>query len=214
MPDKVAAIRNDTKPQGARAWIVRVTGVLLVLPALVNAGYDVVATAMKLPRTDAERINAENFKKYFGKTPLARMPVPIKHAIGTVEATFAVYEGGEILVQFGKNSQWFPFPKSDPAAPTVGLSWLFPSAHAQSITSPEPAPIAQQKSSIDRSVLTQEDVFADGRYEVRRIDIRSGRQLSVKQGTVPLDTVPKDTVRLPTVYPMTPIDLESLKRKQ
>ena len=34
---------------GLKGWIVKITGVLVVLPALLNAGYDVYAAAAKVP---------------------------------------------------------------------------------------------------------------------------------------------------------------------
>lgn len=199
--------------RGLAALIVKATGVLLVVPALINAAYDVYAAALKLPRTDAEKVNTELFKKYFNKQPLAVMPLPVKNHIGTVDARFAIYEEGEIYVEFGKFSQWFPFPKTEQTA-VAGFS-LIPSAFAQTPQRP-PLPtqrtIASQQESIAAGVLLRSRVYSDGTTETRRIDIRSGSTLSVNFGKIASDRVPPANTT-PMTMRIEPVDLASLRKQ-
>ncbi len=53
----------------ARAWIAGLTGVLVVVPALINAGIDIYAAFAKLPKTEAERATVELFKKEHAVDP-------------------------------------------------------------------------------------------------------------------------------------------------
>jgi hypothetical protein len=212
------ALANDSTEVSARGGlkglIVKTTGVLLVVPALLNAGYDVYAAALKLPRTDAEKVNSEMFRKYFNKAPLATLPVPVKSSLGTVDARFAIYEEGEIYVEFGKHSQWFQFPRSD--QPKKAAFSLFSSAFAQAsprIDVPQQNPVASQKESISGGVLMRSRIYADGTTEQRKIDLRSGATLSVDFGKIPKESVPAQSWSSQTMR-VDPLDLRQLHLHQ
>lgn len=200
----------DAPPTGLKGWIVKATGVLLVIPALLNAGYDIYATAAQLPRTDAERTNEQLFRKYFNKPPLAVMPVPVKTGLGTTDARFSVYEEGEVYVEFGGRSQWFPFPRADAAQ---RLGWL-PMGAALAQAVPVPAPqrpaIASQQGAISGSVLTRSTVYVDGTTERRTIDIRSGATLRLDTGKVSADRIPSLSAA-PQIMRVDPVDVRKLK---
>ena len=98
--------QNPTVWLKAKDWIVGLTAVLVVLPALINAGIDVYKAALNIPKTDAEQVNIELFKKYFNKPPVAAFRVPIKYSLGTAEAKFSIYEEGDVFVEYGSSSQW------------------------------------------------------------------------------------------------------------
>lgn len=137
MPELGPASEEKKPPSRAetiRNRIVAVTGIFLVVPALVNAAYDVYAAALKLPRSENERINVELYKKYFGKGTEREFQIGVKTQYGTVDATFKVFDEGDILVQYGDRSQWFRFPKPE-TTPPAKVNWLpLPSAHAADIS--------------------------------------------------------------------------------
>lgn len=204
----VASSRSDLK-----ALVAKATGVLLVVPALINAGYDVYATALKLPRTDAEKVNTEMFKKYFNKAPLATLPVPVKSSVGTVDARFAIYEEGEIYVEFGKFSQWFPFPRAgQPKREFSLLSSAFAQTQAR-VDLPAQGGIASQRESISGGVLVRSRIYADGTTEQRKIDLRSGATLGVEFGKVARESVPSPSSS-PKTMKIEPIDLSNLRMQQ
>jgi hypothetical protein len=201
---------QDAPNTGLRGWIVKVTGVLLVVPALLNAGYDIYATALELPRNDAERANEQLFRKYFNKPPLAVMPVPVRTAVGTTDVRFSIYEEGEVYVEFGGRSQWFPFPRAERPD---RLSWLpLGAAHAQGASPPvvrRPS-IASQQDVIRGSELTRSTVYADGTTERRKIDIRTGTTLQLDKGRVAADHIPSLRAA-PRVMRVDPVDIRSLQ---
>ena len=166
---------DTARPTGfhrARAWIVGPTGVLVVVPALINAGIDVYAAFAKLPKTEAERANVELFKKYFNKQPVAAFPVPIKQSNGTVEVRFSVFEEGDVYVEFGKFTQWFAFARQQ--APTrIGPS-LLPEAHADDSTQARGfGKYLQNDTFVDGQVL-RERRWENGILEVIKLDPRTG----------------------------------------
>lgn len=198
-----------------------VTAVLLSVPALINAAYDIYAALAKLPRTDAERVNAELFQKYFQKVPLVEMPIPIKHEVGTVEARFLVFEEGDVFVQFGRQTQWFAFPKAPSKAASNSFS-LIPSAFAQA-SFPASTPLAAKKSqnvqvtgeigTISGTTLTRYRNLGSGEIETASIDIRSGRIIDLS--TLPSSSPELSGLRFPArgtrVLDQPVIDLPSLR---
>jgi hypothetical protein len=207
------APQKDTKTPPPTFWdrargkVVGITGVLLVLPALVNAGYDIYASVAKLPRTDKEKVNVEMFEKYFKKAPREKLIVPIQSGYGTVEATFHIFEEGDIFVEFGRHTQWFKFPRSEPP---VKVNWLpfISSAFAGEVSTsatvtlnPPSIDGAASRLSITNSSMKSGAVIRSqanlsGSVVLDRIDIRTGNILSsetreagsVKIGTGDLTT--------------------------
>lgn len=187
-----------------RAKIVAATGVLVVLPALVNAGYDVYATAAKLPRSQSERENAELFQKYFKKAPLVVNALPIRTPPGGVmEVRFSVYEEGDIHVEFGQRSQWFRLkPTSSQAA--APLSMVMSAAVAQTVqTRPSPqapsaaVPSMRQIERLEAGKLVRVRELPEGKAEEVQYDLRTGAILSRRN--VDIDTLRRteSAIRVP-----------------
>ena len=90
-----------------KRWVVGLTSVLVVVPALINGGLDVYKTIANVPKTYSERTNNDLFHKYFNKSPLVTIPIPIHQSVGTIEIKLSVFEAGDIYVEYGNNTQWF-----------------------------------------------------------------------------------------------------------
>lgn len=158
----------------SKGWIVGLTSVLVVLPALLNTGHDIYALLVKLPRTEAERINERLFRDYFGKQPVATIPVPIKQNNGTVEVSFAIFEKGDVFVQFGSFTQWFPFPSRDDG-PTKKVGWsLLSNAIAQSLPAPKGEGRFHQTDQLLGDAVMRQKTYENGVVEKQVIDPRSG----------------------------------------
>ncbi|HSV54548.1 MAG TPA: hypothetical protein VLJ57_20670 [Burkholderiaceae bacterium] len=190
--------------------MVGLTGVLVVLPALINGGIDIYSSVQKLPRTEAERINEKLFREYFGKTPLVTVPVPIRQNNGTVEVRFDVYEKGDIFVQFGSFAQWFPFPAQANAPPvkTSGFS-LLSSAIAQEQVPAKGMGRYEQVDQMQRHAVVRERVYENGVVERQVIDLRSGDILSSTTRQTEQKQLPASpATRALTVPKIAPIDLD------
>ena len=62
--------------------IVGITGILIVVPALINAGADIWASDGKPAETEAEKANVVLFKKHFGndRCTVVRSPLRLLRA--------------------------------------------------------------------------------------------------------------------------------------
>jgi hypothetical protein len=197
--------QNPTVWSKAKDWIVGLTAVLVVLPALINAGIDVYKAALNIPKTDAEQINMELFKKYFNKPPVAAFPVPIKYSLGTAEAKFSIYEEGDVFVEYGNSSQWFPFPK--PLTTRAANVSFISQAIAQQANAARGIGAYRQTDRFDGPTLARERVYDNGVIEQQRIDPRSGEIL--EQATRPSS----DTTNNRQLAPFGVIDLETQKSR-
>jgi hypothetical protein len=181
-----------------KAWIVGITSVVVVVPALINAANDVYVTVAKLPRNEAERVNQALYMRYFNKQPVIAVPLPIKHSLGTVDATISVYEGGDVLVEYGDRQQWFPFP-----APKKEIGFLVSHAYAGDVgANARGIGSYRQTDRVDGRVLVRKRDFANGITEEQRIDTRTGEVLE-------RSTKPSQKASLDVVAPIGVIDLES-----
>ena len=188
-----------------KGWIVGITAILVVIPALINAGLDVYNSVMNIPKTQKERTNSEMFKKYFNKQALATVPVPIKTAQGTVDMRLSIYDAGDIFVEYGNDSQWFPFPLQQRTAAVQ----FIPSAYAGQ-PPPPPKGTGQytQSDKLVGNTIERTRSYGDGTKEVSTININTGEILNQKktQGA-PMKAMDSKVYQLPA------IDLEALKRK-
>ncbi|MDP1992327.1 MAG: hypothetical protein Q8K00_15060 [Syntrophales bacterium] len=188
-----------------KGWIVGITAILVVIPALINAGLDVYNSGMNIPKTQKERTNSDMFKKYFNKHALATVPVPIKTAQGTVDMRLSIYDAGDIFVEYGNDSQWFPFPLQQRMAVVQFIS----SAYAGQ-PSPPPKGTGQytQSDKLVGNTIERTRSYGDGTKEVYTININTGEILNQKktQGA-PLKAMDVQVYKFPT------IDLEALKKK-
>ncbi len=159
-----------------KGCVVGLTGVLVVVPALINSGIDIYNTWKKIPRTEAERTNVELFKKYFGKSPKVTLPpTAIKHGQATYEVKLSIYDEGDIFVEYGKQTQWLPFPK--PAPTTAATFSLMGTAHAQDL-SVLYGPY-RQKDSFKGYFLIRNRWYKSGATEQQVIDTRTGEIVSI-----------------------------------
>lgn len=199
-----------------KTWIAGITSVLVVLPALVNAGYDIYASVAKLPKTEAESANEELFKKYFNKQPVMAFPVPVKQNNGTVEVRFSIYEEGDVFVEFGRMTQWFRFPANKPSLPPSALSMFVSSAHAQ------PAAVGPtwgagpyvQSESMDGRLLVRERRYANGVSEKIVLDTRSGAILDKSIVREPADGTIATQKPIPKSLAIPTIDLDLYRRNK
>ena len=216
--------KPPSRAESVRNRIVAVTGVFLVVPALVNAAYDVYAAALKLPRSENERINVELYKKHFGKNTEREFQIGVKTQYGTVDATFKVFDEGDILVQYGDRSQWFKFPKPE-LNPPAKVNWVpLPSAFAAGEVSGNVrveavtikgsvgfggtvSKIAAGDISLKGNILTNALVLGAGSRSsatIQSIDIRSGRisavgVMSVNNSSIAASLKPRTVVDLGTI---------------
>ncbi len=178
-----AAGREEGIPASAnrlRSWILGLTSVLVVMPALINAGLDIRNALLNVPRSEAEQINQSFYERYFGHTPVFKGSVPVKTEYGTLEMNLEVHGSGDLFVRYGGHSQWFPSPLNSAHA-AAGAS-LFAEAVAADINEPLPAEY-QQRDLRSGGKLVRELYLPDGRKLVYEINPVSGRWAQSASGS-------------------------------
>lgn len=163
----------------AKANIIAVTGVLVAVPALINAAIDVYNIIQNVPRTNDEKVNAELFKTYFNIPPAITVPVPVKTNIGVIEMRLSVYDAGDILVEYGNNSKWFPSPLKEKQVAQTG--W-FPEAFAAPLGSSVKGvgEYTQTDTATAGNKIVRVRYFENGVKESFTIDINTGRIVDKK----------------------------------
>jgi len=188
-----------------KKWLAGLAGVLVVLPAIINAGIDIYASFAKLPKSEAERTNVALFQKYFNKQPVAAFPVPIKQSNGTVEVRFSIYEEGDVFVEFGRFTQWFPFPGPGPTP--VAFS-LIGEAHAQGNAAVKGFGPYQQSDRMQGSVILRERAFENGVTEKYVLNPATGDILEFSARRE------ADANVGPGVAKLAPIDLDAIRQNR
>jgi len=212
--------QNTSGWKKAKNWIVGLTGVLLVIPALLNSGIDIYNILLNIPRTAAEKHNTELFAKHFNQEPVVSLPVPVRQGSATYEAKFSIYKEGDIYVEYGDMTQWFPFPKTR-GADAAPFS-LIASAYAEEPAT-QIAAAYKQTESIEDGYLIRNKVYDSGVTEKQVIDMKTGKIVEQSQSTTPeppststadVATPPPPPAPVQLVSPFAVIDLNALKNNQ
>jgi hypothetical protein len=190
-----------------RNLIVGLTGVLVVLPALINAGIDIRNELLNIPKTEAGITNKKMFEKYFHQTPLLTNTVPIKSEVGTIRIELAVYSKGDILVKYGDHSHWFEFPLTK----TTTSNSIISSAFAFDAEESEEPDTYQQRDIMKNGNIQREYYYPGRNYKrVCEIDTVSGRwNCSDEYGSFS-DSMPNDISEPVKVHQGPAIDLTRL----
>lgn len=215
--------QGGTDWKAIKNWIVGITGVIVVIPALFNAGLDLYNMVMNIPRTHAEKNNTELFAKHFKDKPVVSLPVPVRQGAATYDVRFSIYEEGDVYVEYGDMTQWFPFPKTQSAAAPS----LNPIANAYADeTTTQVAASYTQTQSIEGDYLIRKKEYADGQSEKQTIDIRSGQIIETKKEAAKPATVsppememaapmaeasPPSAPAAQVISPFAVIDLDAIK---
>ena len=153
-------------------WLAGITGVLVVVPSLINAGADVYVSVLNIPRTHAEAVNKELYEKYFGKEPIERLALPLQTHLGEMNMVLEVHGAdGDIFVQYGSDTQWFRSPL---AIDQTASNGLFRAAFAQAISQERAIDNFSQVDKRRHDMIVRERYYADGTKERYIINPRTG----------------------------------------
>lgn len=193
--------------------IVGLTGVLVVLPSLINSGQNIYDAINKTPRSDAERINVEFFKKYWGQKPVGEFPLRISRDGADYQVNFNVYGEGDIYIQYGGMAQWFAFPRQQNM--TAHANTFIPTAHADEVnfrSIDSEFRQVRQTDSIEGGNAIRERVYENGLKERQVIDMRTGMIIkqTIDQTAIPVgaaNPANSNTIRIDLDRPIPRIDL-------
>ncbi len=165
---------------------------LVVIPSIINAFGDILASFENLPNGEKEKINAELFKEHFQEDPQTSKQIEIKSEQATLAMSVDIYKNGDIFVDYGQYTQWLPFEYVETAKVSFNL---INSAHAWSIKrrtyNSQQKVKADTKSVKNRKISNREiervRTLSDGSVEKQIININTGKvvrtESTVKSGT-------------------------------
>lgn len=209
--DQQYQVQGKTSSSNFAGWlkttegiITSIIAILVVIPSMINAVVDVYVTILDIPSSLPEQNNQRLFKAHFEESPAHTGVGTIRTERGDLNVKLNVYENGDIYIEYGKFSQWFPFdPES--VAPEEGESvgWLMRSAYAEVATALSPCEVVQNEEGDDKPQLAmhryiqQENqvktgklqrvrIYDDGCKETLFVEINSGKILSRQLITVEL----------------------------
>ncbi len=179
--------------------------VLVVLPSMINAFADIYVALFNIPRTLGERNNQELFQKHFQVQPVHIATSLVKPKNGEpLMMKINIYEDGDLFIEYGQYSQWFPFKQPEQATAFLNL---FNNVYAQELNAlntvpaspcelqrtldkvvtdnsgtpaesvPAPATASHafiQKDEKDGNTLKRERLYDDGCKETLLIDMKTG----------------------------------------
>lgn len=121
---------HPTTQQGsgkAKTFITWLTGILLVLPALLNSGIDVYNSVMSIPTGNVEKLNERKRSEHFQHEPLfsQNFEIPAEHG-SKKQLKLFVYPNADIYVNYSGFEQWLPAEESLSEDSSVSLLMLSP----------------------------------------------------------------------------------------
>lgn len=157
---------------------IALSALLVVVPSVINGVNDVWVAFNHLPIGSKEKINNLLFKTHWKDTPVLTKQIIIEGNSGKVPITIDVYHNGDIFVDYGKLTQWFPYKNL-----VVNNSFKFiNSAYAgmsifdktsKSLKTQDNIKIENIKNS--SNIVERVRVYDDGSKEIQYIDINTGK---------------------------------------
>jgi hypothetical protein len=208
--------RDSTKASRITEWIKTTQGiitgviaVLVVLPSLFNAVIDVYISFFNIPKSINEHNNQQLFQSHFQEKPIHSGVNVIKTDMGNLSMKLSIYRNGDIFVEYGEYSQWFPYHPPKDVKKTANSSWLITDAYADDApTGLSPCELAKKGEQTNTDVATsyllkdarqgdnllRERIYMDGCRETLTINVNTGQIILRKLETIVLTDQQKQSL--------------------
>ena len=185
--------------------LTSLVALLVIVPSVLNAVNDIWVAWQHLPIGEKEKINNTLFKKHWKENPLLSKQLIIEGKKGRIPVTIEIYTDGDIFVDYGLFTQWFPYAIAKMASHKFEI---ITSAYAgffskvdQNIKAVNAKP-TQINNSREKNNVIREKVLSDGSIERQTININTGEVIKAErippQVTPPTAMTPGD-IRMETI---------------
>ena len=190
--------------------ITGIVAVLVILPSLFNALIDVYISFFNIPKSINEHNNQQLFQSHFQEKPIHSGMNVIKTDTGNLSMKVNIYRNGDIFVEYGDYSQWFPYhPPKETKKAVSSISWLISDAYAEDYpTGLSPCELTKQGEQGNTNVATtyllkdvrqgdnllRERIYADGCRETFSINVNTGQIMQRKLENIVLSEQQKQSL--------------------
>ena len=189
---------------------------LVVIPSVINSVNDIWIAWNGLPIGEKEKINSKLFTDHWKEDPIHTKQLIIEGAKGKVPVTIDIYKNGDIFVDYGRFTQWFPYKDLNTSIATTTFS-ILPEANAgffdkisKNVKSVGSKPVKVVNKE-EKQAVVREKTFSDGSIERQVINKNTGKVESAEtiepkpnsSSNVVVDTgetvtEPIEVIKLPT----------------
>lgn len=157
----------------SKKTLLALLAMLVVVPYLLNTMSHIIEAFNELPIGNKERLNVQLFKVHWKEVPVHSKNIVIQAGGKKRQLIIDVYSNGNIFVDFGDHTQWFPF-KTSQLTPDFSL---IDSAYADYLVDGEIRDIdivsmAKGEDEKGNKVITR--IFSDGSVVKDVINPKSG----------------------------------------
>jgi len=207
--------------------ITGIIAVLVILPSLFNALIDVYISFFNIPKSINEHNNQQLFQSHFQEKPIHSGMNVIKTETGNLSMKVSIYRNGDIFVEYGDYSQWFPYrPPKEAKKTSSGISWLISDAYAENYsTGLSPCELAKQADQTNTNVATsyllkdvrqgenllRERTYEDGCRETLSINVNTGQIMQRRLEMITLSEQQKQSLREGQGIQITPHVIDTQK---
>ena len=152
--------------------------ILIIVPSLLNAFSDIWVAWNDLPIGEKEKINNKLFKSHWRESPVHSKKIIVEVQKIAVPITVDIYRNGDIFIDYGQSTQWFPFKQMN--IPLAKFS-LINSAMADEVETKEKVestptiPINVVNEKIEDNNVIRLKTFGDGSIEKQVIHMNTGK---------------------------------------
>jgi len=174
----------DGKSIGWKTKLTSLLASLVIVPSIINSIGDIWVSMNDLPIGEREVINSTLFRLHWRENPVHSKQIIVDVKNVSVPITIDVYRNGDIFLDYGNTTQWFPFDDKSLVFADINFN-VISSAYAVNIknimkkivTQPS-APVEIINEKVNNSEIKRSKVHQDGTIENQVIDINTGQTKS------------------------------------
>ncbi|MDD2814174.1 MAG: hypothetical protein PHP00_00315 [Thiotrichaceae bacterium] len=209
--------RDSTKANRIAEWIKTTQGIitgvlalLVILPSVFNAVIDVYISFFNIPKSINEHNNQQLFQSHFQEKPIHSGVNVIKTDTGNLSMKINIYRNGDIFVEYGDYSQWFPYNPPKDVKKAANGAWFISEAYAadETPTGLSPCELAKKGEQTNTDVATsyllkdtrqgdnllRERIYMDGCRETLTINVNTGQIILRKLESIVLTEQQKQSL--------------------
>ena len=175
--------------------------VLVIVPSVLNSVTDIWVAWNDLPIGEKEKINSMLFKNHWKENPVHSKQLIVEIEKGKTPITLDIYRNGDIFIDYGRFTQWFPYKDIEITSnnfhliPTIQAGFFSKFTRQLKTVNALPTKVTNEKKSNNEVVRSK--TLSDGSIERQVININTGKVKSHEVIPAPVSSVkPANSVNI------------------